>query len=92
VAQGPFAAIVIMIITHALVEEPLCQDSRAWSLVFENLPTRGVWVCGYVQKPGGHDAYQVPKGPRVVRRGSHGQVAGFHSFHGYGGKPGIVRS
>jgi hypothetical protein len=61
-----------MIIMLVLVEEPLCQDMRGWSLVFENLPTRGVWVRGYVpsclalnsaasQKLGGLGACLVPK-------------------------------
>jgi hypothetical protein len=70
--RGHSAVIVIMMIMHILVEELLRQDSRGWSLVFKNLPTRSVWVCGYApscsalngeapQKPGGRGACPVQK-------------------------------
>jgi hypothetical protein len=94
---------VIMIIMRVLVDKLLRQDSRGWSIVFENLPARSVWVGGYApsclvlnrvapQKPDGRGAYPVLKGPRVARQGPYGQVAGFYSFHDYEGKPGIVHS
>jgi hypothetical protein len=73
---------------RVLVEEPLCQDSRGWSPIFENLSARSMWVLGYVpscpdlsggdhEKPGGHDTCPVPKDPRVTRRGPNGQGVGF---------------
>jgi hypothetical protein len=76
--RGPIDDIAIIIIMPVLVGEPLCQDSRFWSPVFENLSTRSVWVRGYVpscqaldgaapQKPGGHGACLVSKGARVMR-------------------------
>jgi hypothetical protein len=46
--KGGSAAMVIGMTMRVLVEELLCQDSRGWSLVFENLPTKSVWHCGYV--------------------------------------------
>jgi hypothetical protein len=46
--RGPSVAMVIMMIMRILVEKLLRQDSRGWSLVFETLPTRSVWVCGYI--------------------------------------------
>jgi hypothetical protein len=39
---------VIMRMMRVLVEELLHQDSRGWSPVFENIPARSVWVCGFV--------------------------------------------
>jgi hypothetical protein len=71
---------VIMSIMRVLVEELLLQDSRGWSPMFENLPTRSMWVYGYVtscpalndtapQKTGGHGVCPVLKGSWVVRRG-----------------------
>jgi hypothetical protein len=73
---------VIMVIMLVLVGELLCQDSRSWSSVLENLPTRSVWVCGYFpscstlngvvsQKPSGRGACLTPKGPQVIRWGPH---------------------
>jgi hypothetical protein len=46
--REPTTAIAIIIIMHVLVGEPLSLDSGGWSPVFEYLPTRSVWVYGYV--------------------------------------------
>jgi hypothetical protein len=37
---------VMMVIKCVLLEKRLCQDLTSQSLVFENLPARGAWVCG----------------------------------------------
>jgi hypothetical protein len=47
--RGASAARVIMMIMRVLVDKLLLQDLRGWSPVFENLPTRSVWVGGYAQ-------------------------------------------
>jgi hypothetical protein len=46
--RGPSVSMVIMRIMHVLMEELLRQDSKGWSPMFENLPAKSVWVCGYV--------------------------------------------
>jgi hypothetical protein len=71
-----------MVIMCVSMEELLHQDLSSWSLVFENLPTRSVWVCDYVlsclalndaasQKSSGRGACPTPKSPRVMRWGLH---------------------
>jgi hypothetical protein len=68
------AVMVIMAIMRVLVEELLCQDSRGWRPVLENLPARITWVYGYVPscqalnsvaslKPSSRGDYEALKGP-----------------------------
>jgi hypothetical protein len=101
--KGPSTVIVIMMIMRVLVDKLLRHDSRGWSPVFENLPVRRMWVDGYAplssvlnstapHKPARRGACPVLKGPQVVRRGPYGQVVGFCSFYGHGGKPSIIHS
>jgi hypothetical protein len=68
---------MMMVIKRVLVEKCLCQDPMIQSLMFENLPARGAWVCGCAslrlaldnttpQKPDGCSTYRAPKGTRVA--------------------------
>jgi hypothetical protein len=99
---GPLAAVVMMVIKLASVGNRLCQDPRSYTLVFENLPTRGAWVRGYVpsrptlngtapQKSGGCVTCLVSKGPRVIRRGPYGTTRWQDAIHFmFGGEPGMA--
>jgi hypothetical protein len=99
---GASAAMVTMIMMHVLVDKLLCQDSRGWSLVFENLPARSVCIYGYTQsglalngiapqKPSAtaHTRYRKAPG---CEAGSAWPVVGFCLFYNHWGKPGIVCS
>jgi hypothetical protein len=70
---------VMMVIKRVSMEKCLCQDPSSQSSMFENLPARDAWVCGYAplcpasnsaapQKPGGCGTCQALKGPQVAGR------------------------
>jgi hypothetical protein len=46
--RGPSVTMVIMMIMRVWVEQLLHEDSRGFSLVFENLLAKNVWVRGYI--------------------------------------------